>query len=267
MVVAAIEPLYSVAGAAVGLLVGMTGVGGGSLMTPLLVLAFGFHPVTAVGTDLLYASVTKMAGTAVHGRRNTVDWAIVRRLALGSIPVTAVTLLFLAHQTPRSEGGGHVVAIALGAALIATASGMLFRRRLLARFAGALNAAPERRVATLTVALGGCLGLLVSLSSVGAGALGMTALLLLYPSRPVRELVGTDVAHAVPLTLVAGAGHWATGSVDLALLASLLVGSMPGVVLGSHLASKASDRILQPLLAAILLIVGAKLLVGSLCSR
>ena len=257
---AGIEPLYSLAGFAVGMLVGLTGVGGGSLMTPLLVLAFGFHPATAVGTDLLYAAATKSVGTAVHGRGGTVDWKVVGRLAAGSVPSTVATLLLLAWLGGGVDGAQHVITATLGVALIVTAIAMLFRARIVTRSGRSLDRLSDAGIARLTVVLGAVLGVLVSLSSVGAGALGMTALLILYPRLPVNRLVGSDIAHAVPLTLIAGAGHWAIGSVDFGLLASLLIGSVPGIVVGSLISTRVSDRALQPILAGTLAIVGGKLI-------
>ena len=260
MMLAAINPLYSLAGFSVGLLVGLTGVGGGSLMTPLLVLAFGFHPATAVGTDLLYAAATKTIGTAVHGRRGTVDWQVVGRLASGSVPATILTLLVLAKIGVAMNGAEHVITVTLGIALIGTAVAMLFRQNIVGRFGGRGASMSDARVQWLTVALGAALGILVSLSSVGAGALGMTALLILYPGLPTSRLVGSDIAHAVPLTLIAGTGHWIIGSVDLALLMSLLIGSIPGIVVGSLISTRVSERFLRPLLAGTLALVGSKLL-------
>ncbi len=256
-----LHPLYSVAGVLVGLLVGLTGVGGGSLMTPILVLIFKFHPATAVGTDLLYASATKVAGTGVHGARGTVEWRVVRRLAMGSLPAAILTLVALALAHRRAEDTDHTITAVLGAALVLTGVGTLFRRQILARLAGGFASLSERRIMSLTVLLGVVLGVLVTLTSVGAGALGMTALLLLYPKLPVARLVGSDIAHAVPLTLIAGAGHWWLGSVDLSLLVSLLLGSVPGIIVGSLIATRVPDRALAPILAATLAVVGAKLLV------
>ncbi|MDO7843898.1 sulfite exporter TauE/SafE family protein [Sphingomonas immobilis] len=253
------DPLYSLAGVAVGILVGLTGVGGGSLMTPLLVLAFGFHPATAVGTDLLYASATKAVGTAVHGFSGTVDWKVVRRMAAGSVPATLLTLGALGYAGTHLEGTGSVITVTLGLALIATAIAMIFRTRIVAFYAGAIDAMTDRQVRNLTVALGAVLGVLVSLSSVGAGALGMTALLILYPRLPTNRLVGSDIAHAVPLTLLAGIGHWAMGSVDVGLLLSLLAGSIPGIVIGSLVSARVPDRLLRGVLAGTLAIVGGKL--------
>lgn len=261
MVLADINPLYSLGGLLVGLLVGLTGVGGGSLMTPLLVLAFGVHPATAVGTDLLYASATKSVGTVVHGVGGTVDWTIVRRLATGSVPATVATLLVLSRIGIHLDAAQHVITVALGIALIATAVAMVFRDRIVAYFTNRFAPRPDGQVAALTVLLGALLGVLVSLSSVGAGALGMTVLLVLYPTRPINRLVGSDIAHAVPLTLIAGIGHWALGSVDLALLGSLLIGSIPGIVAGSLISTRVSDRVLRPILAGTLLVIGGKLVV------
>jgi uncharacterized membrane protein YfcA len=255
----AYNPLYSLAGVLVGMLVGLTGVGGGSLMTPLLVLAFGFHPATAVGTDLLYASATKTVGGAVHGVRGTVDWAIVRRLALGSLPAAALTLLVISRVGAHASETGTAITVVLGVALILTALATFFRARIVTYVAPVFEGMSARRLAGLTVLLGVVLGVLVSLTSVGAGALGMTALLILYPTAPINRLVGSDIAHAVPLTLIAGIGHWWLGSVDMALLVSLLAGSIPGIVLGSVIASRVTDRVLTPILATTLAVVGLKL--------
>ncbi len=255
-----IDPLYSLAGVLVGLLVGLTGVGGGSLMTPILVLFFGFHPATAVGTDLLYASATKTAGTFVHGHRGSVDWRVVRRLATGSLPAAVLTLTILAFSDRATKDTSDLITAILGVALVLTAIAIFFRTRLVLRFAPLLERISEQRTASLTVMLGAILGALVSLTSVGAGALGMTALLILYPKLPTARLVGSDIAHAVPLTLIAGIGHLLMGSVDYWLLASLLAGSVPGIVAGSLIASRSSDRVLQPILAVTLAIVGVRLL-------
>jgi uncharacterized protein len=255
-----INPLYSLAGILVGLLVGLTGVGGGSLMTPLLVLVFGFHPVTAVGTDLLYASATKSVGTTVHGWRGTVDWKVVGKLAIGSVPATLVTLLALSHAGEQSPGTGHAVAIILGVTLVLSAVATIFRKQLIGWLTPRFDRLGEPRLTVLTILLGVVLGVLVSLTSVGAGALGMTALLVLYPKLPVNRLVGSDIAHAVPLTLLGGIGHWWLGSVDFPLLLSLLIGSIPGIIVGSLIASRMSDRVLGPILATVLAIVGVRLL-------
>ena len=251
--------LYIGSGFVVGLIVGLSGVGGGSLMTPLLVLLFGFHPATAVGTDLLYATITKTGGTLVHGFRGNVDWRVTGFLAVGSLPASALTLLYLQHQGVASDAAAHVISVMLGIALLLTA-GSLVTRRWIIGLAERLNlqAAPRRR-RVITVLIGAALGVLVSISSVGAGALGVTALILLYPELPTVRIVGTDIAHAVPLTLVAGIGHWFLGTVDWEILISLVIGSLPGIFLGSGLAPRVPDRWLRRILAVVLLIVGARL--------
>ena len=254
-----INPLYALSGLAVGVLVGFTGVGGGSLITPLLVLVFGIHPATAVGTDLLYAAATKSVGTVVHGFGKTVDWGIVLRLAAGSVPATALTLLALSHMGKTLDAGHGVITSVLGAALILTAVAILFRRIILEFFARRVGEVSPRRTTVMTMILGALLGVLVSLSSVGAGAIGVTVLLILYPRLPAAKLVGSDIAHAVPLTLLAGLGHWMMGTINWALLVSLLTGSIPGIIVGSLLSSRAPDRVLRPILASTLALVGGKL--------
>jgi uncharacterized membrane protein YfcA len=254
-----IDPLFSLSGFFVGLLVGQTGVGGGSLMTPILVLLFGIHPATAVGTDLLYASATKTVGTLVHGLNHTVDWRIVRRLASGSVPATVVTLLVISHFAITGPMSGRIISVVLGVMLLLTAVSLVFRTRFLALMAPALEAISPRQAGRLTMVTGAVLGRLVTLSSVGAGALGVTALLLLYPRVPMKVIVGSDIAHAVPLTLVAGVGHWWLGSVDWPLLTSLLSGSIPGIILGSYLSARIPDAVLRPMLATVLCIVGGRL--------
>ena len=229
-------------------------------MTPLLVLAFGFHPATAVGTDLLYASATKTVGTAVHGWRGTIDWRVLRRLAIGSVPATALTLFLIEEAGIRDRETAAVITVTLGAALILAGVATLFRAWLVAKLSRHFEGLSAWRVEVATIVLGAILGVLVSLTSVGAGALGMTALLVLYPNVPINRLVGTDIAHAVPLTLIAGMGHWWLGSVDLGLLGQLLLGSVPGVVIGSLLASRISERVLRPILAVTLAVVGLKLM-------
>jgi uncharacterized protein len=257
--VQSIDPLYVFSGLCVGTLVGMTGVGGGSLMTPLLILLFGVHPAAAVGTDLLYAAITKIFGTAVHGYSRTVEWRIVRRLAAGSIPATALTLLALSHFDLGGAQAARLISRALGAALLATALAVAFRPALIAYFDARLRVPGPRQTAMLTVVGGFVLGILVSVSSVGAGAIGVTMLIILYPRLPTPNIVGSDIAHAVPLTLLAGCGHWLLGSVNLAILGSLLTGSIPGIVLGSLAMVRVPDRPLRWTLATVLLVVGSRL--------
>lgn len=255
-----IDTLYSASGFGVGLLVGLTGVGGGSLMTPLLVLLFGIHPTTAVGTDLLYAAATKSVGTAMHGAKNTVEWRIVGRLAAGSIPASAATLLLLSRLGVQSQAAGRLISIVLGVALVLTAVTILFRRQILEFCASRVGEPNPGRIPILTVLTGAVLGALVSISSVGAGAIGVTALLLLYPHLPTVRIVGSDIAHAVPLTLLAGLGHWLLGSVDWGVLGALLTGSLPGILVGSYVATRVPDLVLRPVLATTLILVGGRLL-------
>jgi len=253
--------LYSLSGFLVGLVVGVTGVGGGSLMTPLLVLVFGVAPVTAVGTDLLFAALTKTGGAWAHTRRGNVAWNVVGWLAAGSVPASAVTLLVLHLFVPDPGKLSAIVSVALGFALILTAGALLFREKLHTWAARRAASGPHPATSSplRTVALGAVLGILVTVSSVGAGALGVTVLFFLYPRLAVARIVGTDIAHAVPLALVAGLGHAAAGAVDWKLLGALLIGSLPGIWLGSALSQKIPERLLRGALAAMLILIGGKL--------
>jgi uncharacterized membrane protein YfcA len=254
-----INPLFALSGFFIGLLVGQTGMGGGALMTPLLILLFGVHPATAVGTDLLYASATKSVGTLVHGFNHTVDWRIVGRLAVGSVPATALTLLLISHFDITGSAAARIISSVLGVMLLLTALSLVFRRQFLAFGGSRLATVAPHRTTQLTVLTGLMLGVLVTITSVGAGALGVTALLLLYPRLPMVNIVGSDIAHAVPLTLIAGAGHWFLGSVDWPLLTALLTGSVPGIIIGSYISARVPDAVLRPILAATLVVVGGRL--------
>ena len=252
-----------VAGLLVGLIVGVTGVGGGALMTPILVLLFGVAPTTAVGTDLLYASATKVFGTAVHQRHGTVDWEIVGRLACGSLPAAALTLWWM-HSTGTGNVRGGVIILALGIALAVTALGMLFKDRLHA-FGTRLRLGDSARFKALqpglTVLAGVLLGVMVTLTSVGAGALGTVMLVYLYPLRlNAGRLVGTDLAHAIPLTLIAGLGHLSLGNVNLGLMLNLLAGSVPGVLAGSLISARAPVKPVRIAIAVVLLFVSWKMI-------
>ncbi len=256
---ASVDPLYPLSGFVVGMIVGLTGVGGGSLMTPILVLLFGIHPSTAVGTDLLYAAATKSAGTLMHGMSKTISWSIVGRLASGSVPATLLTIALLHTYGLTSAKTSSTIAFVLGIALVLTSLSLIFRKQILEFAQKRSGAQSALRTTLLTVLTGATLGVLVSVSSVGAGALGVTALLILYPKLPTVQIVGSDIAHAVPLTLIAGMGHWWLGSVDWMMLVSLLIGSVPGIIVGSKLAPKLPDGVLRPILAAVLAIVGLRL--------
>jgi uncharacterized membrane protein YfcA len=261
---------YTFAGLLVGLLVGITGVGGGSLMTPLLVFLFGFKPAVAVGTDLLFAAITKTSGVWVHHRTHgSVDWKIVAWLASGSLPFAVLTLFALQHFMAIGKETSGLITFSLGIALLLTAVSLFVRSALLHRAskrepiddehsANANAGRFQHLQIPATILIGAVLGILVTLSSVGAGALGTVALLFLYPRMPTLKIVGTDLAHAIPLTAVAGIGHWLLGNVDLVLLGSLLIGSLPGIWVGSHLSAKIPERFLRPILASLLLIIGLK---------
>lgn len=253
-----IDPLYSLSGFVVGIIVGLTGVGGGSLMTPLLILLFNIHPATAVGTDLLFAAVTKTAGSAMHGLNRNVEWGLVLKLGIGSVSASALTLWAMAGVS-TDPAMTRLISQLLGAMLLLTAL-TLFLRPWLTGFARAHRELDPRTQTLVTIGIGAVIGALVSVSSVGAGAIGVTALMLLYPRLSVLRVVATDVAHAVPLTAVAGMGHWAIGNVDGGMLASLLVGSVPGILLASYFSPRVSERALRILLGSVLLLVGARLL-------
>src|SRR5436305_5841659 len=255
----AIDPLYAVSGFVGGLLVGLPGVGGGSLLTPLLILLFGIHPATAVGTDLLFAAATKTGGSLVHGLAHTIDWTVVRRLASGSVPSTALTLLVLSRFDVNGAAMRDLITTVLSVALFVTVGLLIYRRKLLTFYAARVGELSAKRTNWLTFLSGAVLGVLVSISSVGAGAIGVTFLILLYPHLPMARIVGSDIAHAVPLTLVAGMGHWWLGLTDLSLLSSLLVGSIPGIIVGSYAAPRIPDAVLRYILAGTLLLVGGRL--------
>jgi uncharacterized membrane protein YfcA len=256
---------FIVSGLFVGLLVGITGVGGGSLMTPLLVFLFGFAPKTAIGTDLLFAAITKTGGTLVHHKKHgSVDWKIVGLLAIGSLPSAMIVLYLLSHVFTKDEAVTKLMTTTLGFTLILTAISLFIRSYLAKRNH---DVAIQRKTHHerfgkwqngLTILTGIVLGTLVTLTSVGAGALGTVALLFLYPRLPTVRIVGTDLAHAIPLTAIGGFGHWWMGNVDFHLLISLLVGSLPGIYVGSYFSAKIPEKILRPILATTLILVGAK---------
>jgi uncharacterized membrane protein YfcA len=254
-----IDPLYVASGFGVGLLVGMTGVGGGSLMTPLLILLFGIHPSTAVGTDLLYAAATKTGGSLVHGWSRSIHWPAVVRLACGSIPASILTMVVMWKLDLNAASERSLVNLVLCFALLLTALSLIFRKSIIERYRQRLERVDEAATAVATVVTGAVLGVLVSISSVGAGAVGVTVLLLLYPRLPMASIVGSDIAHAVPLTLVAGAGHWVLGAIDWHLMGVLLMGSLPGIVIGSYGAVRVPEAVLRTTLATILIVVASKI--------
>ncbi len=254
-----IDLLFSLSGFAVGMLVGMTGVGGGALMTPILIMLFGIHPATAVGTDLLYAAATKTGGSLVHGFARSIDWRVVGRLATGSVPATVVTLGALSHFNLSGDAARNLITLVLSVALFATAFVLVFGGTIIAAYRARVAELDPQRTATNTILIGALLGVLVSISSVGAGAIGVVALIMLYPHLPMARIVGSDIAHAVPLTLIAGTGHWLMGSVDWHIMGSLLVGSLPGIFVGSYFAIRIPERALRLVLATTLFVVASRI--------
>ncbi len=252
---------YILSGFAVGLLVGLTGVGGGSLMTPLLTLLFGVSPSVAVGTDLAFAAITKGVGTFVHRVVGNVRWDIVRRLCLGALPAAVLATLALKYFGALSKEMGQIIRYSIAISVMLTVVAIMFRGRMQAW----INAHPSRqlegrKLAVVTVICGAVLGTMVTISSIGAGAVGATLLVLLYPRLSPAEIAGTDIAYAVPLTAIAAFGHWWLGSINWELLAMLLVGSLPGITLGSFAARAIPERFLRGLLAMTLTGVAAKLI-------
>jgi uncharacterized membrane protein YfcA len=254
--------LWIVAGGwLIGFLIGMTGVGAGSLTTPMLIVSFGLPPAVAVGTDLLFASITKATAAWRHQKLANIDWVILRRLAAGSLPGAAVLLawLYLAH--PETERLAQAIRQVLGYALFASAAANALYPWLADHdVLAALDLRNTGFGRTATIALGAVLGSLVALTSVGAGAIGVVFLMILYPSLRARQLIGTDIVHAIPLTLLAGLGHLGMGSVDFLALGCLLLGSIPGIAIGSRITGVVPDWSLRILLAAVLLYAGFSML-------
>jgi len=252
---------FVISGFAVGLLVGMTGVGGGSLMTPLLTLLFGVSPAVAVGTDLAFASLTKGVGTFTHRLRGTVHWDIVGRLCLGALPAAVLASIALQHFGTLNKEIGQIIRYTIAGSVLLTVVALLFKRKMLAW----INAHPERQLqgralSIATIVSGAVLGTLVTISSIGAGAIGATLLVMLYPRLTSAEVAGTDIAYAVPLTAIAAVGHWWLGSINWPLLLTLLVGSLPGITLGAYAARAVPERLLRGLLALTLIAVATKLI-------
>ncbi len=257
--------IHIAAGALVGLIIGLTGVGGGSLMTPILLLGFGIPPAVAVGTDLLYATLTKCSGVYFHQKNRTVDWKIVLLMASGSIPCSIITILFLEHLKKIGFNFDSIIVLTLAIMLILTSFIILIKSRLISfihkNHSDSLIVNFVRNYRPLITIFCGCLlGCVVTLSSVGAGAIGSAILFILYPRKSSINIVGTDIAHAVPLTAIAGLGHLHFGSVDFSLLFGLLAGGIPAIYLGSLIGKKLPDKVLRPLIALLLLAMGIQLI-------
>ncbi|MCK5830606.1 MAG: sulfite exporter TauE/SafE family protein [Methylococcales bacterium] len=263
------EFIHIAAGALVGLIIGLTGVGGGSLMTPILVLGFGISPTIAVGTDLLYAALTKCSGVYFHQRNQTIDWKIVFLLGSGSVPSSMITISILEHLKKTGFNYDDIIILTLGIMLILT-SFIIFIKDELLEFIHSnhgdsffVNFVRNYRP-HITVLCGCLLGCVVTISSVGAGAIGSAILFLLYPRKSSIGIVGTDIAHAVPLTAIAGLGHLHFGSIDFSLLFGLLIGGVPAIYLGSFIGRNLPDRVLRPLIALLLLAMGTKLMISQM---
>jgi len=244
--------------------VGLTGVGGGSLMTPLLTAVFGVPATTAVGTDLAFAAITKGAGTLVHRVQNTVNWRIVGLLAAGSLPAAILITLFLhaigVENSTKGSSMDHFIRWSIAICVMLTVGVLLFKTKIVHW----LETHPQyqlegraRDIATITA--GFIIGALVTISSIGAGAIGATVLIMLYPKLRAADIAGTDIAHAVPLTAVAAIGHYSLGTLDFGLLGALLLGSIPGITVGSYLSRAVPERFLRGVLATTLTAVAAKL--------
>jgi uncharacterized protein len=259
--------IFIFAGFFVGLIVGLTGVGGGSLMTPILIFAFGIKPHLAIGTDLLFAAFTKLGGSISLARARVIDWPVVGQVALGSVPASLVTLYILQQVGPANPAVQHVMTMTLGIALLLTAAATLYKaiRGKVAGSQADIDSIGDRLPTQakhwiMPTAFGALIGVLVTLTSVGAGAIGVTVLMLLYPALPLPRIIAADIAHAVPLTLVAGLGHASIGSVDWPLLVKLLAGSLPGIWLGTQLMHKTPERVIRSLLSLLLAYAGMKLI-------
>ena len=254
---------FTIAGFVVGFIIGLTGVGGGSLMTPILVLVFSIKPSIAVGTDLLYAAITKAGGIFSHQKQGTIDWKVVRLLSTGSIPAALSAVFILKQLAKMGINYEPIITSTLSIALILTSLVILFKSQLQTlgrtepfQFIRTIH---RKLRAPMTILAGVIIGILVTLSSVGAGALGAAFLFFLYPKFSTVRIVGTDLAHAIPITAIAGLGHWHLGSVDFQLLLSLIIGSLPGIYLGSHTGVQLPEKLMRTLLALMLLLIGGRL--------
>lgn len=260
---------FSAAGLVVGIAVGATGVGGGSLMTPILIMFYGISPALAVGTDLLFASISKAFGVVLHGRNGSLDWRIVRWMATGSVPATFLTLLFL-HNFPKGDQLDDIIKLTLAIAIIITATFALFQDQLMRLIkrgnGGEIRELSERKQFQFTVLSGILVGTLVTISSVGAGVIGMMLLLLIYPKHAPIRLVGSDLAHAVIITGIAGIGHASLGTVNYSLLGYLLIGALPGIYIGSKIGFRLSEKLLKRVIAGLLIFIGSTMLMKALAS-
>jgi uncharacterized membrane protein YfcA len=250
-----LDYFYILAGACVGFVIGLTGVGGGSLMTPLLVLGFNVQPAIAVGTDLLYAAITKASGVWSHQRLKNIEWSIVKNLCIGSIPGSILCVLAIQQLSISEALFEQIISVTLGFMLVLTSIVIVFKDQFSALLTTQVNIKPTK---TVIVSIGAILGVLVTLSSVGAGAIGSAMLIILYPTLKTRRIVGTDIAHAVPLTAIAGLGHYQLGNIDISLLLSLITGSVPAIYFGTKVGQHLPEKVLKYIVATVLLLIGLK---------
>ena len=257
-------------GVLVGFCVGLTGVGGGSLMTPLLIGLFKIEPHLAIGTDLLYASISKFCGSMVHAKKLNIVWPIVIWLALGSIPASFATTWVLEHYLSHSSSYKGILTIVLGCMLTLTGISIVFRTQVEKFFDRFRNreqinmeseqhALQHKRLYILIMGI--ILGVLVTLSSVGAGAFGVMALVIMFPNLPMIRIIGSDVVHAVLLTAVAGLNHMSSGNVDFSLLMWLLVGSIPAIIIGTLISSHMPEKLIRKILGITLFCLGINFIV------
>jgi uncharacterized membrane protein YfcA len=254
-----LDLIAPLSGFGIGVIVGVTGVGGGSLMTPLLLTLFKLNPAVAIGTDLCFAALTKSAGVLSHHQSGQVDWRVAGWLLAGSLPAALATLAWM-HGSGLTKSGAGPLTYVLGSALLLTALIVLYRKAWHALGLRLERWVTPARQGPLTLASGALLGVLVSLSSIGAGAIGAALIMLLHPRLVPQRVVGTDIAHAVPLTLVAGSGYALLGLVDWGLLAALLLGSLPGIWLGARLTRRLPQAVVRTLLCASLVTAALKLM-------
>ena len=256
--------LFTIAGFLVGFIIGMTGVGGGSLMPPILVLGFSIPPVIAVGTDLLYAAITKSVGVFAHHKHDNIKWKVVGLLSMGSIPASICSIFAIKLINNAGVNYDRLILSSLSFAMILTAIFLIFRSQWykLSKnehfiFVKILH---KKYTNLFTIFAGILIGTLVTFSSVGAGVIGAAFLFFLYPRFKTIEVVATDLAHAIPITAIAGIGHANLGTIDYILLLSLIIGSLPGIYLGSQVGNLIPDEIMRRILAGMLLIIGILLI-------
>ncbi|MCO8097837.1 sulfite exporter TauE/SafE family protein [Acinetobacter lwoffii] len=271
---------FILAGVLVGFCVGVTGVGGGSLMTPILISLFRIEPHIAIGTDLLYAAISKFCGSFVHAKKMNIVWPIVIWLAVGSIPASFATHWVLDNYLSQSTHYKAVLTMVLGFMLTITGLSILFRTQIENLFNKYRKQelpdmtqdlekvklqAKEKRVAIIIMGI--ILGIFVTLSSVGAGAFGIMALVVMFPNLPMIRIIGSDVVHAVLLTLVAGLGHMSSGNVDFMLLMWLLVGSIPAIIVGTLLSSRMPEKLIRKILGITLFALGVNFMINPVKSK